>query len=74
MMPEETIQAGVDIGAKAVMPIHWGAFKLAMHEWIDPIVRASDKAKQVNMPLITPQVGEGIVLNGQLPVTSAWWK
>jgi len=74
MMPEETIQAGVDIGAKAVMPIHWGAFKLAMHEWTDPVVRASDKAKQENMPVITPQIGEGIVLNGQLPVTSDWWK
>jgi len=39
MMPEETAQAGVDVKAKVIMPIHWGAFKLAMHPWVDPIER-----------------------------------
>ena len=29
MFPEETAQAGIDVQAKAMMPIHWGAFKLA---------------------------------------------
>jgi L-ascorbate metabolism protein UlaG (beta-lactamase superfamily) len=29
MFPDQTYQAAKDIRAKAVMPIHWGAFSLA---------------------------------------------
>jgi len=33
MMPEEDAQAGLDVRAKKVMPIHWGAFKLVIDTW-----------------------------------------
>lgn len=36
MMPEETIQAALDVKSKLVLPIHWGAFTLALHDWTDP--------------------------------------
>ncbi|MCU4155793.1 MBL fold metallo-hydrolase [Carboxylicivirga sp. A043] len=74
MMPEETITAGNDIGAKAVMPIHWGVFRLAMHDWLEPITRASAKAQEIGMPVLTPQIGDGLILNGELPQTVQWWK
>lgn len=74
MMPEETIQAGKDVGAKLVMPIHWGGFRLAMHDWLDPITRASAKASEMQISLLTPKIGEGIVLNGDIPQTAHWWK
>ncbi|MDX5320600.1 MAG: MBL fold metallo-hydrolase, partial [Bacteroidota bacterium] len=35
MMPEETAKAAQDVQAKSFMPIHWGAFTLAMHDWND---------------------------------------
>ncbi|WP_430817720.1 MBL fold metallo-hydrolase [Carboxylicivirga sp. RSCT41] len=73
MMPEETIIAGQDVGAKAVMPIHWGVFRLAMHDWLDPITRAGAKGQDINMPVLTPQIGESMVLNGELPTTAQWW-
>lgn len=28
MMPEQTVQAAIDLKAKLMMPIHWGAFTL----------------------------------------------
>ena len=31
MMPEQTVQAAIDLKGKFMMPIHWGAFTLAMH-------------------------------------------
>lgn len=31
MMPEETVQAAVDLYAKALLPVHWGKFSLALH-------------------------------------------
>ncbi|WP_299549795.1 MBL fold metallo-hydrolase [Seonamhaeicola sp.] len=72
MMPEETIQATVDVQAKVMMPIHWGAFKLALHEWTDPVVRASAKAKELNVKMTTPIIGEAIIVNEKYPV-NAWW-
>jgi len=73
MMPEETAQAGLDLKAKAIMPIHWGGFKLALHSWTDPIERVTKKAEALGLPLVTPMIGEPIVLN-QLPKpNSAWW-
>ncbi|RRQ50320.1 hypothetical protein DZC72_07120 [Maribacter algicola] len=73
MMPEETAQAGVDVKAKVIMPIHWGAFKLAMHPWTDPVVRVSDKAKELNLPIVTPKIGEFIYLAEPTSDDEAWW-
>jgi len=73
MFPEETAQAGVDVQAQAIMPIHWGAFKLALHSWTDPIERVSKKASALKIPLVTPKIGEPILIK-QLPQpNSVWW-
>lgn len=58
MMPEQTIQASLDLGAKQMMPIHWSAFNLSLHSWTEPVVRASKAAKKHNVKLITPVIGE----------------
>lgn len=73
MMPEETAQAGVDLKAKRIMPIHWAGFKLALHSWTDPIVRVSKKAKELNVPLVTPKIGEPIIVKDSTKVYSNWW-
>ena len=74
MFPEETVQAGVDVQAKAVMPIHWGAFKLSLHSWIDPIERAKKKAEALNVPLVTPEIGQPIKIDSLLNTNNLWWK
>lgn len=73
MMPEETAQAGVDVKAKRLMPIHWAGFKLALHDWTDPIIRVSAKAKELNLPLVTPDIGEEVVVSDSTAVYDAWW-
>ncbi|WP_237706955.1 MBL fold metallo-hydrolase [Ochrovirga pacifica] len=74
MMPEETAQAGVDVQAKKIMPIHWGSFKLALHDWKDPIIRVTAKAKELKLPVITPQVGHIIKVKGAKPSSENWWE
>jgi L-ascorbate metabolism protein UlaG (beta-lactamase superfamily) len=74
MMPEETAQAAVDISARLMMPIHWGAFTLAVHAWNEPPERASKKAAELSMPFITPKIGEYIEWNAESPASSDWWK
>lgn len=74
MMPEETAQAAVDVNTKIMMPIHWGAFVLALHTWKDPIERVTKKAKELSMPIATPRIGEPIVLELPEKPASRWWE
>ena len=36
-MPEEAIQGFLDLKGKVLVPVHWGMFNLAIHNWYDPI-------------------------------------
>ncbi|HEY0653194.1 MAG TPA: MBL fold metallo-hydrolase [Chryseosolibacter sp.] len=73
MMPEETVQASIDLKAKVLLPVHWGKFTLALHPWRDPIQRASIHAAKLNVTLTTPVIGEPIYLDGSFPSTK-WWE
>ncbi len=72
MFPEETAQAAVDLRAKTMMPIHWGSFKLALHSWTDPVERVTKKARELEIPMVTPQIGEFILLD-DLNNNTTWW-
>jgi len=72
MMPEETVQAAVDLKAKALLPVHWGKFTLAMHAWNDPIKRVVEKAKELNMKVLTPKIGQALTLGSGFQ-SESWW-
>jgi L-ascorbate metabolism protein UlaG (beta-lactamase superfamily) len=74
MMPEETVQAAVDLKAKRLMPVHWGKFMLSMHPWDEPISRATAAAGQLNQPLVTPKIGEIVFLHDTNQQFEAWWQ
>lgn len=74
MTPEETIIASKDVKANLVMPIHWGAFKLALHSWDDPIVRATKKAEELNIKLASPILGESFLIDSNNYPSNKWWK
>jgi L-ascorbate metabolism protein UlaG (beta-lactamase superfamily) len=72
MMPEETVQACIDLKAKVLFPIHWAKFALAMHDWNEPIKRVLKKAEELHVIVTTPLIGEVVVLNQIKPHTN-WW-
>ncbi|MFJ5760377.1 MBL fold metallo-hydrolase [Neobacillus sp. NPDC093182] len=74
MLPEESVQAHLDVRGNNMMLIHWGAFTLAYHSWTDPVDRAITAAEQKKVNLIAPNIGETIVLDGRFPEPSSWWK
>jgi len=74
MMPEETAQAAIDVKAKIAMPIHWGAFTLALHSWTDPAERLSKKAQELGQSIIIPKIGESIQLKELKVENSNWWQ
>ena len=73
MMPEETVQAHLDLKGKVLMPIHWGAFTLAMHSWTEPIERLTARADALKVKVTTPEIGEPVILDRALPA-GQWWR
>lgn len=74
MFPEEAVQAVQILGAKAVMPIHWGAFALANHGWDDSVERFVTAGEEQGLQILTPQIGETMDLNSEESYMERWWK
>jgi L-ascorbate metabolism protein UlaG (beta-lactamase superfamily) len=73
MTPEQTVQAGIDLKAKIILPVHWAKFALAYHDWDEPINRFTKKAEEIKVNYITPLIGQPHIFEKPLN-TSAWWR
>jgi len=74
MMPEETVQAHIDVSGKILIPIHWSAFTLALHDWTDPIERVTEAARERNICISTPKIGETVMIGSAEYPNSIWWR
>lgn len=73
MMPEEVVQAALDLKTKMVIPVHAGRFALANHAWDDPFKRIYTASKDKNFILATPLMGEIVELSSSKQTFSQWW-
>ena len=71
MFPGQTVQAAIDVGARRMMPIHWGAFSLAMHDWDEPVRRSIPLAIERGLPVLTPLIGQVFDADTE---TELWWE
>ena len=74
MLPEQSVQAAIDLKSRLMMPIHWGAFTLAFHSWTEPVERARAAAKKKGLPMATPIIGESLIIGVENHFTSEWWE
>ncbi|MCC3376059.1 MBL fold metallo-hydrolase [Cohnella sp. REN36] len=74
MLPEETVQAHLDVRGKLMIPIHWAAFTLALHDWRDPVERAAKAAGERRTKIATPRIGEPVLIGGATYPSAAWWR
>lgn len=76
MMPEQSVQASIDLKAKHVLPVHWGKYNLSLHKWKEPIQRFLAEADKNNIITLTPKIGQQFTLeNPPTPQTQGkWWK
>lgn len=72
MLPEDTLQAHLDLRGRHLLPVHNGTFDLALHDWYEPLERIRALAAARGVPLLTPIVGERVDLRAPQP-TAAWW-
>lgn len=49
MSPEDAIEAGRRLRAKVIVPIHWGAFKLSLERFDEPVPRLEEAAREAGL-------------------------
>ncbi len=74
MYPEESAMAAEILGAKVVMPIHWGAFILSSHSWDDPPERFTIAAEQRGLNIVTPYLCETMDPDAHDKYQERWWR
>jgi len=73
LFPEYVAQAGIDLKADRIMPVHWAKYKLALHDWNESIERLIKAATEKKLEVITPMLGQSFTLDDKLP-TETWWR
>ena len=74
MMPEDAAKAAIDLQAQAVLPAHIGRFSIAYHAWNDPFIRLAQVSEGQPYRLLTPKIGEAVVLDDRQQQFSFWWE
>jgi L-ascorbate metabolism protein UlaG (beta-lactamase superfamily) len=72
MLPEETVQAHLDLKGVLLHPIHWGTFDLALHPWYEPMNRLMAAAESADIDIATPPVGGTTTYGSHVP-RERWW-
>ncbi len=71
MYPEEAVCAALDAKVAKAIPVHWGAFSLALHHWKDPISRFVREAEQRQQAYLAPRLGAIVTMS--MDKTDSWW-
>ena len=72
--PEQSVLSALRVRAKALIPVHWGLFRLAHHGWTEPVERVLAAARCTDLPVITPRPGQSIEPTALKPGDSTrWW-
>lgn len=73
MYPEESAEMADKVCAKAVVPIHWGAFCISDHAWDDSIIRFTWKAAEIGLNVLTPHISETVDIECMEKYKDNWW-
>jgi L-ascorbate metabolism protein UlaG (beta-lactamase superfamily) len=70
--PENALEAHRLLGSGAFLPVHWGTFNLAIHDWDEPAETLVKRAP-TNAPLLMPRLGQPIE-PGHVQSIDPWWR
>ena len=73
-LPEEALQAAIDLKAKRLFPVHSSKFVMANHPWDEPLSRVTELNRKHNILIITPIIGEIVNLKDSTQQFTRWWE
>ena len=71
-LPEEGITGFIELKGEHLVPVGWGMFNLAVHNWYDPPEQATKLARARGIKLITPRLGQVISMDNP-SLFDEWW-
>lgn len=71
MDPESAVKAARDLGAARLLPVHWGTFNLAYHDWAEPVERTLAVAQGLDVAV--PRPGERVEYGVSFR-NAFWWR
>jgi L-ascorbate metabolism protein UlaG (beta-lactamase superfamily) len=71
--PDHALEALALLGGGTFLPIHWGTFALATHDWDQPVESLLTLAPNRGVQLLVPRLGEAVEPAHEHLVTP-WWR
>ncbi len=71
--PANALEALTLLGGGAFLPVHWGTFSLAMHEWDEPAETLLSLGPKRGAQLVMPRLGEAVEPS-QVDGVTPWWR
>ncbi|MEN7548104.1 MBL fold metallo-hydrolase [Rapidithrix thailandica] len=73
LFPEEAAVAQEALQGKVMIPLHWGTFDLALHDWFEPATKLENLSQNASWRLAFPKIGEAFTASRSND-TPYWWK
>jgi L-ascorbate metabolism protein UlaG (beta-lactamase superfamily) len=71
--PDNALQALSLLGGGVFLPVHWGTFNLALHDWDQPAERLIELAPSRGVQLLMPKLGVAVEPH-QVESVDPWWR
>jgi L-ascorbate metabolism protein UlaG (beta-lactamase superfamily) len=71
--PDNALKALQLLGGGAFLPVHWGTFSLALHDWDQPAEALLGQAPAQGVPLLMPRLGQPVE-PAHGPLVQPWWR
>jgi L-ascorbate metabolism protein UlaG (beta-lactamase superfamily) len=71
--PEHALEALALLGGGAFLPVHWGTFALALHDWDQPAETLLTLGPKQGARLLMPRLGEPIE-PAHVHTATPWWR
>jgi len=72
--PDNALKAAALLQAGAFLPVHWGTFRLAMHDWDQPVERLLELGPTSAVRLLLPRLGEPVEPALASARLDPWWR
>lgn len=74
VIPEDLVKAIEELQPKRLMTVHNSKFALSKHAWYKPMQKIEKASREYSFNLITPMMGEPVMLNDSTQTFTKWWK
>ncbi len=71
--PENALAAHAMLGGGTLLPVHWGTFNLALHDWNEPAETLFGLAQAQGVRLLTPLLGAATEPS-RVEAPAPWWR